>query len=140
MGVYPLLLRSPSGAIRLFLQAPKKPPPSTENKIPSLTALPSTGEIDLGQGPPSERNLTRRESNFAAHSFAGNYVVQFFWTGAQRSNLCQTGTSQRPLRGLAGRSEIGDGEFGRGLRELLRAGHFKWMQSNAQSRMSAALV
>jgi hypothetical protein len=32
---------------------------------------------------------------------------------------------------FAGRSEIGEGEFARGLRELLRNGHFKWMQSKA---------
>jgi hypothetical protein len=32
---------------------------------------------------------------------------------------------------FAGKSEIGEGEFARGLRELLRNGYFKWMQSKA---------
>jgi hypothetical protein len=30
---------------------------------------------------------------------------------------------------FAGRNDIGAGEFARGLRELLRDGHFKWLQS-----------
>jgi hypothetical protein len=30
---------------------------------------------------------------------------------------------------FAGRSEIGEGEFARGVRELLRDGHFKWALS-----------
>jgi hypothetical protein len=30
---------------------------------------------------------------------------------------------------FAGRREIGEGEFARGLRELLRDGHFKWALS-----------
>jgi hypothetical protein len=32
---------------------------------------------------------------------------------------------------FTGKSEIGEGEFARGLRELLRTGHFKWEQSRS---------
>ena len=32
---------------------------------------------------------------------------------------------------FAGRAEIGDGEFGRGLRELLQTGRFKWVLSKS---------
>jgi hypothetical protein len=39
---------------------------------------------------------------------------------------------------FAGKSEIGEGEFARGLRELLRNVHFKWMQSKSAFTEPAA--